>query len=276
MGKLLTEIGKRTADLGVPLGYHNHMNNLGERPEEVRAVLGAADPKLRQAGAGHGALPDGRRRSGGGGQGIPRPAPVPAHQGSEDADSRRHRRPVALVPLRRARTRQGRISKACSTRSTPSVSKGGRSSSWIKCRTVSGLRRISRLSRRNTWKRSGSRLAGSSGARGLGHSARIECMRIFALFVFAVIGTTASVASLQKGAPDGARTASATTRNVAGWTLLFDGSTLSGWRGYKRSDAASTRWKVQDGMLTRGSERWKGHAWGARPDHHRHLTTTSS
>lgn len=46
MGKLLTEIGKRTAELGVPLGYHNHMNNLGERPEEVRAVLAAADPKF--------------------------------------------------------------------------------------------------------------------------------------------------------------------------------------------------------------------------------------
>lgn len=46
MGKLLSEIGKRTADLGIPLGYHNHMNNLGERPEEVRAVLGAADPKF--------------------------------------------------------------------------------------------------------------------------------------------------------------------------------------------------------------------------------------
>jgi inosose dehydratase len=45
MGKLLTEIGKRTADLGVPLGYHNHMNNLGERPEEVAAVLDAADPR---------------------------------------------------------------------------------------------------------------------------------------------------------------------------------------------------------------------------------------
>ena len=46
MGKLLTEIGKRTADLGVALGYHNHMNNLGERPEEVRAVLAAGDPKF--------------------------------------------------------------------------------------------------------------------------------------------------------------------------------------------------------------------------------------
>ena len=45
MGKLLSEIGKRSADLGIPLGYHNHMNNLGERPEEVAAVLDAADPR---------------------------------------------------------------------------------------------------------------------------------------------------------------------------------------------------------------------------------------
>ena len=45
MGKLLTEIGKRTSDLGVKLGYHNHMGNLGEKPEEVDAVLAAADPK---------------------------------------------------------------------------------------------------------------------------------------------------------------------------------------------------------------------------------------
>ena len=33
LGYLLTEIGKRTADLGVSLGYHNHMGSLGERPE---------------------------------------------------------------------------------------------------------------------------------------------------------------------------------------------------------------------------------------------------
>jgi inosose dehydratase len=30
LGKLLTEIAKRTADLGVPLAYHNHMNTIGE------------------------------------------------------------------------------------------------------------------------------------------------------------------------------------------------------------------------------------------------------
>lgn len=46
LGQLLTELGKRTADLGIPVGYHNHMNNLGERPEEVRAVMDAVDPRF--------------------------------------------------------------------------------------------------------------------------------------------------------------------------------------------------------------------------------------
>ena len=43
LGTLLTELGKRTADLGVPMVYHHHMNSLGERPEEVGFVLDAAD-----------------------------------------------------------------------------------------------------------------------------------------------------------------------------------------------------------------------------------------
>ena len=41
LGRLLTEIGKRSADLGIPLGYHNHMNSIGERPEEIDQVLEA-------------------------------------------------------------------------------------------------------------------------------------------------------------------------------------------------------------------------------------------
>jgi inosose dehydratase len=45
LGHLLTELGKRTMNLGIPVGYHNHMNNLGERPEEVRAVMDAVDPR---------------------------------------------------------------------------------------------------------------------------------------------------------------------------------------------------------------------------------------
>jgi len=45
VGRLLTELGKRTADVGVPLVYHHHMNSTGEKPHEVQAVLDAADPK---------------------------------------------------------------------------------------------------------------------------------------------------------------------------------------------------------------------------------------
>jgi inosose dehydratase len=46
MGRLLTEIGKRAADLGIGLGYHNHMGALGETPDEVSRVLDAADPRV--------------------------------------------------------------------------------------------------------------------------------------------------------------------------------------------------------------------------------------
>jgi inosose dehydratase len=45
LGQLLTEVGKRTADLGVSLGYHNHMGSMGERPEGVDQILDAADPR---------------------------------------------------------------------------------------------------------------------------------------------------------------------------------------------------------------------------------------
>jgi inosose dehydratase len=45
LGRLLTDIGKRAADLGVPLGYHNHMNSLGENPGEIDRILDAADPR---------------------------------------------------------------------------------------------------------------------------------------------------------------------------------------------------------------------------------------
>jgi len=45
LGRLMTEIGKRTADIGIPVAYHNHMNAIGERPEEVDRVLDATDPR---------------------------------------------------------------------------------------------------------------------------------------------------------------------------------------------------------------------------------------
>lgn len=45
LGRLLTEIGKRTADLGIPMAYHNHMRSLGEASDEVDALMDAADPR---------------------------------------------------------------------------------------------------------------------------------------------------------------------------------------------------------------------------------------
>jgi inosose dehydratase len=45
LGRLISEIGKRTADLGISLGYHNHMDSLGERPEEVDQILQASDSR---------------------------------------------------------------------------------------------------------------------------------------------------------------------------------------------------------------------------------------
>jgi len=48
LGRLLTEIGRRTSDLGVPLGYHHHMGALGQSPDEVARVLDATDPRFVQ------------------------------------------------------------------------------------------------------------------------------------------------------------------------------------------------------------------------------------
>jgi inosose dehydratase len=45
LGRLLTEVGKRTTDLGIRLGYHNHMGSLGESPGEVDAILNESDPR---------------------------------------------------------------------------------------------------------------------------------------------------------------------------------------------------------------------------------------
>jgi inosose dehydratase len=45
LGMLMTEIGKRTADLGVQLGYHNHMGSMGETPDGVEQIMEAVDPR---------------------------------------------------------------------------------------------------------------------------------------------------------------------------------------------------------------------------------------
>jgi inosose dehydratase len=45
LGGLLTELGKRTADLGIPLGYHNHLNTLSQSPANLDLILENTDPK---------------------------------------------------------------------------------------------------------------------------------------------------------------------------------------------------------------------------------------
>jgi inosose dehydratase len=45
LGRLLTEIGKRAADLGIAVGYHNHMGTLGEKADDVDRILDSADPR---------------------------------------------------------------------------------------------------------------------------------------------------------------------------------------------------------------------------------------
>lgn len=43
LGRLLTELSKRVRDAGATLAYHPHMNSTGEKPQELAAVLDAAD-----------------------------------------------------------------------------------------------------------------------------------------------------------------------------------------------------------------------------------------
>lgn len=44
-GALMTRIAKYAADLGIQVGYHNHMGSMGQTPEGVVAMLRATDPR---------------------------------------------------------------------------------------------------------------------------------------------------------------------------------------------------------------------------------------
>ncbi|TAF92848.1 MAG: sugar phosphate isomerase/epimerase [Cytophagia bacterium] len=45
LAMVMNEIGKQTADLGVQAVYHNHMNQLGETPEEIDVIVQNMNPK---------------------------------------------------------------------------------------------------------------------------------------------------------------------------------------------------------------------------------------
>ena len=46
MAWALTELGRRTADIGVPLALHPHMGALSQSPTEIARILDAADSRL--------------------------------------------------------------------------------------------------------------------------------------------------------------------------------------------------------------------------------------
>ncbi|HET7259832.1 MAG TPA: sugar phosphate isomerase/epimerase [Candidatus Acidoferrum sp.] len=45
LGQLLTTLGKRVTDLGVQLGYHNHMGAMGQTPDGLEQIMAACDPR---------------------------------------------------------------------------------------------------------------------------------------------------------------------------------------------------------------------------------------
>jgi len=66
-----------------------------------------------------------------------------------------------------------------------------------------------------------------------------------ALFLTTLLTGTAGTAVAAE--PD--RNTLTPAEKAAGWTLLFDGKTMSGWRGYLKPDAKGLRWVVHDGCI---------------------------
>jgi hypothetical protein len=64
----------------------------------------------------------------------------------------------------------------------------------------------------------------------------------------AAVALAASIALAGAVAAQGPNQLSATDQKT-GWTLLFNGTSLDGWRAYKRPDASGTRWVVKEGLL---------------------------
>ena len=71
-----------------------------------------------------------------------------------------------------------------------------------------------------------------------------------AIVMFAVAAAAAPLAAQAPAKKAPSPPAASTTTADSGWTPLFDGKDLKGWRGYNKRDATSTRWKVEDGLLT--------------------------
>jgi hypothetical protein len=58
----------------------------------------------------------------------------------------------------------------------------------------------------------------------------------------------AAAVTVSLAASDAPNTLTAAEK-AAGWRLLFDGTTTTGWRGYSKPDMAGLRWVVKDGAI---------------------------
>ena len=74
-------------------------------------------------------------------------------------------------------------------------------------------------------------------------------LRSYLTPAIAIAATAASMATIAMEQTPGTANQLTAAEKKAGWELLFNGTSLDGWRAYKRSDAAGTRWKVDEGFL---------------------------
>jgi inosose dehydratase len=149
MGRLLSELGKRTADAAIPLVYHNHMNSMSQPPEGMAKIMEATDPRYVRL------LLDVAHYQQGGGD------PVKAVTEYKDRIQVVHLKDVSALRRRPRAHRHGlssswslagapSTSRACCRHSIKSTIAGGASSSWTASRTSRARPRIARRSTATT------------------------------------------------------------------------------------------------------------------------------
>lgn len=223
LGRLLTELGRRTADIGIPVSYHHHMNALGERPEEIRAILDAADPKYVSF-----QLDTAHYQQGGG-------DPVRAVREYRDRLSFLHIKDV-----------QGPLPGATGdlSRSYQFVELGR---GKVDLKGVFDA--LNEVGFKGWAVVELDRVPDPKGTPKA--SAVINKKYLEDQLGLTVAAAVPAPLVAQSGAPAMHNRLTDEERR-AGWELLFDGRTLKGWRGYKQPDAFRTRWKAENGLLTVG------------------------
>ena len=250
MGRLLTELGKRTADAGIPLVYHNHMNSMSQPPEGTAAIMDASDPRHVRL------LLDVAHYQQGGGDAVKAVtqyrdrigvvhikdvvSPAPAIEGAPP-------RPYQFVELGRGTVNLKGVVAALNQIDFQGWGIIELDSVPDKARTPKDCAIISRdyLQQRAEARTSGAAVNCHLIERQHHDSTHSpDCSRPDS----SASCSCPSLGAQKPAAP--AKTALTAEETRAGWKMLFDGKTLNGWRGYKKPDATTSRWLVEDGMLT--------------------------